>query len=75
MLFCGGLKHLDDNLVLTNLGRLYVDLPIDITYSKMLIMSILFGTFDDIIILVSILSQNKNPFKKQNIEKNYLKYF
>lgn len=30
----------------------------------MLIASILFGTFSDILLLVSILSQHKNPFKK-----------
>ena len=57
------------------MGRLYIDLPIDISYSRMLIISLLFGTYEDILILVSILSQNKNPFKKNSIERNYLQYY
>lgn len=65
--FCGGLEFRDDQFYLTNLGRLYIDIPIDITYCKLLVMSQLFGTFDDIVILVSILSQSKNAIRKGTI--------
>ena len=52
---------------MTDLGRLYIDLPVDIIYSRMLILSMILGTFDDIIILVTLLQQAKNPFKKQGL--------
>jgi hypothetical protein len=55
---------------LTKLGRIYVDIPLDIIYSKMLIFSLLMGTFEDTLILVCILSQNKNAFRKYQIERN-----
>ena len=64
-----------ETFTLTPLGRLYIDLPIDISYSRMLIISLLFGTFEDILILVSLLSQNKNPFRKNSIERNYMEYY
>jgi hypothetical protein len=41
----------------------------------MLIISMLFGTYEDILILVSILSQNKNPFKKKEIDRNFVQYY
>lgn len=41
----------------------------------MLVFSLLMGTFEDIIILVCILSQNKNAFRRSAIEKNPLEYF
>jgi HrpA-like RNA helicase len=72
--FCGGLELKGEDFVLTNLGRLYVDLPIDITYCKLLVLSRLFGTYDDILILVSVLSQSKSPVRRHTIEKNSLKY-
>jgi hypothetical protein len=41
-----------------------VDLPIDIVYSRMIILSIIFGVYEQMLILVSILSQHKIPFKR-----------
>ena len=38
-------------------------------------MSILFGTFYDTLILVSMLSQNKNAIHRREIENNFFKYF
>lgn len=35
----------------------------------------LMGTFEDILILVCIISQNKNAFKKSAIDKNPMEYF
>jgi HrpA-like RNA helicase len=52
---------------MTKLGRLYIDIPIDITYCKLLVMSKLFGHYDDILILVSILSQSKAAIRKSSI--------
>lgn len=60
---------------MTEMGRIYVDIPLDIIYTKLLFYSFLMGTFDDILILVCILSQNKNAFKKQNIEANSMQFF
>lgn len=34
----------------------------------------LMGTYDDILILICIISQNKNSFKKYAIERNPLEY-
>ena len=65
----------DDKLILTKLGRIYVDIPLDIIYCKMLVFSMLMGTFNDVIILVCLISQNKNAFKKSSIERNPLDYF
>lgn len=75
MVLCGGLRVEDDKLILTKLGRIYVDIPLDIIYCKMLLFSMLMGTFDDILILVCILSQNKNVFRKNAIERHPLDYF
>lgn len=75
LIFNGGLEVVDDQFVLTDLGRLYIDLPVDIIYSRMLIVSLMFGTFDDIIILVTLLQQAKNPYRKQGIEKKYIDYW
>ena len=47
--------------------RIYVDIPLDILYSKMLVFSMMMGTYEDILILVCILSQNKNAFRKSTI--------
>lgn len=60
---------------MTSLGRIYVDIPLDIIYSKMLIFSFLMGTFDDIVILVCLLSQNKSAFKRIQVEKYFLDFF
>ena len=57
------------------MGRIYVDIPLDIIYSRMLIFSLLMGTYEDILILVCIISQNKNPFRKNIVEKYPLDYF
>ena len=65
----------DGEFFLTQLGRFYIDVPIDITYCKLLVLSRLFGTFEDVIILVSILSQSKNAIRRGNIERNYVRYF
>ena len=35
----------------------------------------LMGTYEDILILVCILSQNKNAFRKSAIQRNPLNYF
>jgi HrpA-like RNA helicase len=66
-MFNGGLELINEQFHLTDLGRLYIDLPVDIIYSRMLILSMILGTFDDIIILVTLLQQAKNPFKKQGL--------
>lgn len=73
--FSGGLELRDDQFFITDLGRLYIDIPIDITYCKLLIISLLFGTFEDILIIVSILSQSKNAIRKGNIDRNYVKFY
>jgi len=52
---------------MTKLGRLYIDVPIDITYCKLLVMSKLFGNYDDMLILTAILSQSKSAIRKGNI--------
>ena len=64
----------NDKLNLTKLGRIYVDIPLDIIYSKMLVFSMLMGTYEDILILVCILSQNKNAFKKSAVERHPLQF-
>lgn len=53
-----------DDIHLTQLGRFYVDLPIDIVYSRMIILSIIFGVYDQMLVLVAILSQHKIPFRR-----------
>ncbi len=73
--FCGGLDCRGEEFFLTELGRFYIDIPIDITYCKLLVVSLLMGTFDDIIILVSILSQSKNAVRKGNIDRNYAAFY
>jgi HrpA-like RNA helicase len=75
LILCGGLTVENDRLLLTKLGRIYVDIPLDIIYCKMLIFSMLMGTYEDILILVCILSQNKNAFRKSTIEKRPLDFF
>ena len=75
LIFSGGLEWRGDTLILTNLGRFYVDIPIDITYSKMLVVSQLFGTFYDMLTLVSILSQSKNAIRRGTIEKYYSAFY
>lgn len=60
---------------MTQLGRFYIDIPIDITYCKLLVVSLLLGTFDDIVTLVAILSQSKNSIRKGNIDRNYTSYY
>ena len=75
LIFSGGLERRGDTLILTNLGRFYVDIPIDITYSKMLVVSQLFGTFYDMLTLVSILSQSKNAIRRGTIEKKYTDFY
>jgi HrpA-like RNA helicase len=73
--FSGGLEWRDGQFHLTKLGRLYVDVPIDITYCKLLVISQLFGTYEDILTLVSILSQSKNILRRYNIDKKYTSYY
>ena len=75
LIFSGGLEWRGDKLILTNLGRFYVDIPIDITYSKMLVVSQLFGTFYDMLTLVSILSQSKNAIRRGTIERWYDEFY
>jgi HrpA-like RNA helicase len=75
LMFNGGLELMNDEFHLTDLGRLYIDLPVDIIYSRMLILSMILGTFDDIIILVTLLQQAKNPFRKQGLERKYMEYW
>ena len=43
--FCGGLDFREGQFFLTELGRFYIDIPIDITYCKLLVVSLLLGTF------------------------------
>lgn len=73
--FSGGLEWKGEEFFLTSLGRLYVDVPIDITYTKLLVVSQLFGTYYDVIWLVSILSQAKNPIRRGTINRNYNRYY
>ena len=61
--------------MLTKAGRIYVDIPVDILYCKMLIFSILMGTYEDILTLICVLSQSKNAFRKSAIERFPLEYF
>lgn len=60
---------------MTNLGRLYIDIPIDITYCKLLVISQIFGTYYDMLDLVSILSQTKNVIRRASIDRNYKVYY
>ena len=60
---------------MTNLGRLYIDIPIDIAYCKLLVVSQLFGTYNDMLNLVSILSQSKNVIRRGTIDRNYKNYY
>lgn len=71
----GGLNIQDGDLQLTELGRFYVDLPIDIVYAKMLILSVLFGVYDEVLKLVAILSQNRSPFRKDTQNNRALEYW
>ena len=66
---------MNEELVMTSLGRIYVDVPLDIIYSKMILFSLLMGTFEDIVILVCMLSQNKNAFRKLFVERYFLDYY
>ena len=75
LVFCGGLKLNDGDLIMTKLGRIYIDIPLDIIYSKMVLFSLVMGTFDDIVILVCLLSQNKSAFRKTSIERHFLDFY
>jgi HrpA-like RNA helicase len=65
----------DEQFFLTALGRFYIDIPIDITYCKLLVASLLFDTFEDVLILVAILSQSKNAVRKGNIDRKYAAFY
>ncbi len=65
----------DGDLHLTELGRFYVDIPIDIVYAKMLILSVLFGVYNEVLKLVAILSQHRNPFRKDTQNNRPLDYW
>ena len=65
----------EEQFFLTDLGRFYIDIPIDITYCKLLVASLLFDTFEDVLILVAILSQSKNAVRKANIDRKYVAFY
>ena len=44
-----------------------MDIPIDIAYCKLLVIAQMFGTYDDMVILVSILSQSKNAIRRNKV--------
>ena len=49
---------------LTELGKVYSEMPIDIKYSRLIIISYAFDMLEPAIITASILSQEKNIFRK-----------
>ena len=73
--FSGGLEWRGNQFFLTKLGRLYNDIPIDIVYCKLLVVSQLFGTYNDMLTLVCILSQSKNAIRRGSIEKQYSEFY
>ena len=72
---CGALT-VDDTMSpsgqLTELGKVYAELPIDIRYSRLIMLSYTFGLTEIGIIASSILSQEKKLFKAYNNNRNNL---
>ena len=68
----GGIKEIKDNNnekkniyvsgIITNIGRIFAELPIDIKYSRLIIISYCLGEIDLGITLAAILSQEKSIF-------------
>lgn len=75
VIFNGGIELREGNWEITDLGRLYLDLPVDVIYARLLIISLLLGTFDDMLILVSILQQSRSPFKRAGVQKRFIDYW
>ena len=64
---------------LTEVGKIYAELPISLKYSRFLMISYAFGILETGIIVTSIISQEKKIFKIKNTTRNDLfdtkKYF
>ena len=61
---------------LTKLGKIYSNLPIEIKYSRLIVLSYAFGLIEPAIIIASIFSQEKTIFKiKDTIELYHKKIF
>ena len=64
---------------LTEVGKIYAELPISLKYSRFLMISYAFGLLETGIIVTSIISQEKKIFKIKNTRRNDLfdskKYF
>ena len=63
---------LDKEKKITNIGRIYADLPISLKYTKLILIFYAFNKIDYAITIVSILYQNKKLFKTNEIERNEL---
>ena len=72
LFYYGALRECDNSEsgILTTIGKIYAELPIDIKYSRLIMLSRGFNMIDFGIIVASILSQDKSIFKELNI-KNY----
>ncbi|KAK5668207.1 hypothetical protein QVD99_005244 [Batrachochytrium dendrobatidis] len=55
-------KALDDNENLTWLGRILVNLPLDVRLGKMLLYSIFFDCIEPVLTICAVLSLGKSPF-------------
>lgn len=71
----GGLTIHEGDLILTELGRFYVDVPIDIIYAKLLMLSVLFGIYEEVLKLVAVLSQHRSPFRRDTQNNRPLDYW
>ena len=63
---------LDKEKKITNIGRIYADLPICLNYTKLILIFYAFNKIDYAITIVSILYQNKKLFKTNGIQRTDL---
>ena len=62
-------EYLSGNL--TDLGKIYAELPIDIQYSRLIILTSFFDLIDAGIVISSICSQEKKMFSVNNLKNKY----
>ena len=62
-------EYLSGNL--TDLGKIYAELPIDIQYSRLIILTSFFDLIDAGIVVSSICSQEKKMFSVKNLKNKY----
>ena len=63
---------LDKEKKITNIGRIYAGLPINLKYTKLILIFYAFNKIDYAITIISILNQNRKIFKTNEIQRNDL---